>query len=85
MLMVAKRLINERRMFDAKETANAVWDYGKKTLIEKGMTQVRLAQEVGTSNKYLNLILYGDRSGDKYLPMIVKILELDPKHLKKIA
>ena len=57
----------------------------KKTLIEKGMTQVRLAQEVGTSNKYLNLILYGDRSGDKYLPMIVKILELDPKHLKKIA
>ncbi len=28
--MVAKRLINERRMLDAKETANAVWDYGKK-------------------------------------------------------
>ena len=28
--MVAKRLINERRMLDAKKTVNAVWDYGKK-------------------------------------------------------
>jgi len=57
----------------------------KKTLIEKGMTQVQLAHEVGTSNKYLNLILYGDRSGDKYLSMIVEVLGLDPKFLKKIA
>jgi len=57
----------------------------KKTLIEKGMTQVQLAQEVGTSNKYLNLILYGDRSGDKYLHHIARVLDLDPEVLKKIA
>jgi transcriptional regulator with XRE-family HTH domain len=57
----------------------------KKTLIEKGMTQVQLAEEVGTSNKYLNLILYGDRSGEKYLVGIAKVLGLDLDSLKKIA
>lgn len=57
----------------------------KKTLIEKGMTQVQLAEEVGTSNKYLNLILYGDRSGEKYLVSIAKVLGLDLDSLKKIA
>lgn len=57
----------------------------KKTLIEKGMTQVQLAEEVGTSNKYLNLILYGDRSGDKYINGIARILDLDLDSLKKIA
>lgn len=57
----------------------------KKTLIEKGMTQVQLAEEVGTSNKYLNLILYGDRSGDKYIGGIARVLDLDPESLKKIA
>lgn len=57
----------------------------KKTLIEKGMTQVQLADEVGTSNKYLNLILYGDRSGDKYLLSIARVLDIDLDSLKKIA
>ncbi len=57
----------------------------KKTLIEKGMTQVQLAEEVGTSNKYLNLILYGDRSGEKYISSIANVLGLDLDSLKKIA
>lgn len=57
----------------------------KKALIDKGMTQVQLAQEVGTSNKYLNLILYGDRSGEKYLHGIARVLDLDLEVLKKIA
>lgn len=57
----------------------------KKTLVEKGMTQVELAEEVGTSNKYLNLILYGDRSGEKYINGIARILDLDLDSLKKIA
>ena len=57
----------------------------KKTLVEKGMAQVQLAEEVGTSNKYLNLILYGDRSGEKYIGSIARVLGLDLEELKKIA
>lgn len=57
----------------------------KKTLVEKGMTQVQLAEEVGTSNKYLNLILYGDRSGEKYINGIARVLDLDLEELKNIA
>lgn len=57
----------------------------KKRLIEKGMTQVWLAEEVGTSNKYLNLILYGDRTGEKYIQKIISVLDIDPEELKKTA
>ncbi|NPV89793.1 MAG: helix-turn-helix transcriptional regulator [Firmicutes bacterium] len=57
----------------------------KKALIEKQMTQVQLADIVGTSNKYLNLILYGERSGDKYLDSIARELDLDLGNVKKIA
>ncbi len=57
----------------------------KKTLVEIGMTQVELAEEVGTSNKYLNLIIYGERSGEKYIDSIARVLGLDLEELKKIA
>lgn len=57
----------------------------KKTLVEMGMTQVKLAEEVGTSNKYLNLIIYGERSGEKYISSIARVLGLDLEELKKIA
>ena len=57
----------------------------KKRLIEKGMTQTKLAEEVGTTVKYLNLVLYGRRSGEKYIQDIIKVLEIDPKHLQQIA
>ncbi|EPR07787.1 helix-turn-helix domain-containing protein [Ruminiclostridium papyrosolvens] len=57
----------------------------KKRLIEKGMTQVLLAEKVGTSNKYLNLILYGDRTGEKYIHKIISVLEIDPEELQKSA
>ena len=57
----------------------------KKALIEKRMTQVQLAEEIGTTKKYLNLILYGERSGDKYLDSIVKILDLDPERFQRTA
>ncbi|MBU5312247.1 helix-turn-helix transcriptional regulator [Tissierella carlieri] len=57
----------------------------KKTLVEIGMTQVELAEEVGTSNKYLNLIIYGERSGGKYIDSIARVLGLDLEELKKIA
>jgi plasmid maintenance system antidote protein VapI len=54
----------------------------KKSLIEKGMTQVQLAEAIGTSNKYINLILYGDRTGEKYISKIVAALELNPEEWK---
>lgn len=49
----------------------------KKRLIEKEMTQVELAKLIGTSNKYINLIIHGERSGEKYLQRIANILEID--------
>lgn len=57
----------------------------KKKLIDLDMTQVQLAEAVGTSNKYLNLILYGDRSGEKYKNSIIRVLGLDPEELKETA
>ena len=57
----------------------------KKRLIDKGMTQVQLANEIGVSDKYLNLIIYGERSGKKYIHIMVTTLGIDPDILKKIA
>ncbi|MGI6145539.1 MAG: helix-turn-helix transcriptional regulator [Clostridia bacterium] len=57
----------------------------KKRLIDLGMTQVQLAEAIGTSKNYLNLILYGDRSGNKYIPSIIEKLKLDPKDFSKMA
>ena len=49
----------------------------KKRLVDLEMTQVQLAEAVGTSKNYLNLILHGDRSGDKYVERIVKVLKFE--------
>ena len=49
----------------------------KKALIDKNMSQVELAEQVGTSKQYLNLILYGERSGKKYMDQIKDVLELE--------
>lgn len=57
----------------------------KKRLIDLGMTQVQLAEAIGTSKNYLNLILYGDRSGKKYIPSIIEELKLDSKKFSGIA
>lgn len=57
----------------------------KKRLIEVGKTQVQLAEEIGTSSKYLNLILYGDRSGKSYVHKIARVLGIDPEKMNYIA
>ncbi|MEF2965640.1 helix-turn-helix transcriptional regulator [Paenibacillus sp. M1] len=57
----------------------------KKRLIEVGKTHRQLAEEIGTSEQYLNSILYGARSGRNYLPKIARILELDLENLQMIA
>ena len=44
--------------------------YGKDLkcqLVKMGMTQVELAEKVGTSKQYLGKIIFGERSGTMYL------------------
>lgn len=48
----------------------------KKRLIDKGMTQTQLAEQIGCSKQYLNNVMHGFRSGKKYLPKIYEILDM---------
>ena len=53
--------------------------YGKEVkhkLIEMNMTQVELAEQVGTSKQYLGKILFGERAGTMYLEKIEQILQM---------
>ena len=53
--------------------------YGKEVkhrLIELNMTQVELAEQVGTSKQYLGKILFGERAGMMYLEKIQQILNI---------
>ena len=54
-----------------------------KALTDQDMTKTQLAAEIGTSPQYLSYILYGVRSGEKYLPLIVATLNLDPNKVEK--
>lgn len=54
--------------------------YGKMVkhrLIELNMTQVELAELVGTSKQYLGKILFGERAGTMYLEKINQVLQLE--------
>lgn len=57
----------------------------KKKLIDKDMTAKELADGIGTTPQYLNKIMHGERSGDKYLEMITKILEIEYVAWKEIV
>lgn len=48
----------------------------KRKLIEVNMTQKKLAEDIQTSEVYLSMVLYGERSGDKYMDLIKKKLKL---------
>lgn len=53
--------------------------YGKSVkhrLIEMNMTQVELADAVGTSKQYLGKILFGERAGTMYLDKINQVLQI---------
>lgn len=39
----------------------------KKKLIDKDMTQVELAEQLGVTKQYITKIITGTRTGDKYL------------------
>ena len=56
-----------------------------KTLTDKNMTKTQLAEAVGTSPQYLSYILYGTRSGEKYIPAIIAALNLDPRKVEKVT
>lgn len=51
----------------------------KKKLVDRQMTQTELACRIGASPKYINLILHGERSGEKYMPAISSLLGLSMK------
>ncbi|MDF2820628.1 MAG: helix-turn-helix domain protein [Clostridiales bacterium] len=48
----------------------------KKALVDKQMTQVELGIALGVSPKYINLIIHGERSGEKYLEQIFLLLDM---------
>lgn len=48
----------------------------KKRLIDKNMTAKQLADALGTTPQYLNKILHGERSGEKYIEAIKIILDM---------
>lgn len=57
-------------------------DFGvlvKKRLIDLDMTQKDLADALGTTKQYLQKIMRGERSGEKYVEKICEILDL-PKN-----
>ena len=48
----------------------------KKQLIDKNMTAKQLADALGTTPQYLNKIIHGERSGEKYIEAIKSILDI---------
>lgn len=59
--------------------------YVVKTLTDRDMSKTELAAAVGTSPQYLSYILYGERSGEKYLIRIITVLGLDPQKVKQLT
>lgn len=54
--------------------------YGRviqKRLIDKGMTQVELADHLGCDPQYICRILYGERAGTKYREKISELLDIE--------
>ena len=49
----------------------------KKKLIDKDMTQVELAEQLGVTKQYITKIITGTSTGDKYLCRIGAILDID--------
>lgn len=49
----------------------------KNRLADLNMTQKELAKKLGTSDAYLSMILYGERSGNIYIEDIKNILNIN--------
>ena len=65
---------------DTKQNSNLMYSKTgkkiKKGLIEKELTARQLSDMVGTTPQYMNKIIHGVRSGDKYMDKICRILEI---------
>lgn len=48
----------------------------KLRLVEMEMRQEELAELVGTSPQYINHIMYGERTGEKYIDKIRAVLDI---------
>ena len=57
----------------------------KKALIDRRMSQRELADELGISSVYLNMIFFGERRGRRYAVRIMEKLGLDPERYQDIA
>ncbi len=60
-----------------KNNTTVVGEVVKLRLKDMGITQLELAEMIGTSSVYLNCILSGKRAGKKYIKKIFEVLELD--------
>ncbi len=60
-----------------KNNTTVLGEVVKLRLKDKGLTQLELAELIGTSSVYLNCILSGKRAGKKYIKKIFEVLELD--------
>ncbi len=49
----------------------------KKKLVDLGLTHQDFANEIGIAPQYLAHILYGRRTGEKYISKIAVFLEID--------
>ncbi|MBR1391521.1 MAG: helix-turn-helix domain-containing protein [Lachnospiraceae bacterium] len=48
----------------------------KRRLLELELTEGELAEQVGTSPQYINHIIFGERTGKKYVQPICDVLEI---------
>lgn len=57
----------------------------KMRLLELDMSQLELAEKVGTTTVYMNHIMAGRKSGEKYLHAICDVLKVDYNSISKIT
>ncbi|MDE7063368.1 MAG: helix-turn-helix domain-containing protein [Lachnospiraceae bacterium] len=61
------------------KTKRQITPFGKTIklrLVELEMSQEELASMVGTTPQYINHIIYGERSGEKYIEEIKRVLQI---------
>ncbi|MDI6711490.1 MAG: helix-turn-helix transcriptional regulator [Bacillota bacterium] len=64
---------------------NEVGKLIKKALIDRGMTQLELAQRTGISYNYLSLIVRGVRAPGKYAAALAQELGIEEEALRRAA
>lgn len=64
-------------MVESKKKLTPLGKEIKRKIIDKGLSNEELARIAGTTPSYLSQILYGYRSGEKYIHVIGKVLDID--------